>query len=45
VPSTFSERYAASADGLDDLITSTSTYSNYRRFESRGRLLTTRPAE
>jgi hypothetical protein len=45
VPSTFSERYTASADGFDDVITSQSTYSNYRRFESRGRLLTTRPAE
>jgi hypothetical protein len=45
VPATFFERYTASADGYDDLITSTSTYSNYRRFEARGRLLTTRPAQ
>lgn len=45
VPTTFSERYTARVDGLDDLITSASTYSNYRRFEARGRILTTRPAE
>lgn len=45
VPTTFSERYTARVDGLDDLITSVSTYSNYRRFEARGRLLTTRPTE
>ncbi len=43
VPSTFSERYTASADGFDDLITSESTYSNYRRFETRGRIETVRP--
>ena len=43
VPSTFSERYAASADGFDDLITSESTYTNYRRFETRGRIETVRP--
>jgi hypothetical protein len=41
LPSTFSERYAASADGFDDLITSESTYTNYRRFEARGRLVDT----
>jgi hypothetical protein len=39
VPSTFSERYTAKADGLEDVTTSTSTYTNYRRFEARGRLL------
>ena len=44
VPSTFSERYMNRVDGIDDLITSTSTYSNYRRFEARGRLLESRPA-
>ena len=43
VPTTFSERYTASADGFDDLVTSESTYSNYRRFETRGRIETVRP--
>ena len=39
VPTTFSERYTVTADGLTDLTVATSTYTNYRRFESRGRLL------
>ena len=43
LPSTFSERYRASADGFEDVTTSTSTYTNYRRFEARGRLLDARP--
>jgi hypothetical protein len=44
VPSTFSERYTADADGLMDEITAISTYTNYRRFEARGRVLGTRPS-
>jgi hypothetical protein len=43
VPSTFSERYTAHANGFDELVTSESTYSNYRRFEARGRIETVRP--
>jgi hypothetical protein len=43
VPVTFSERYTAGADGFLDEITVTSAYSNYRRFEARGRIETVRP--
>jgi hypothetical protein len=39
LPSTFSERYTVTVDDLKDLTTATSTYTNYRRFEARGRLL------
>lgn len=46
VPATLTERYTARADGADDEITSTSTYTNYRRFEGQGRIVGTRtPAE
>jgi hypothetical protein len=39
VPSTLAERYTARARDREDEVTSTSAYSNYRRFEVTGRLL------
>lgn len=39
VPATLTERYTARANGLEDLVTVVSTYTNYRRFEARGRLV------
>jgi hypothetical protein len=44
LPSRFSERYTARGDGLEDVTTATSTYSNYRRFEARGRVLQGAPS-
>jgi hypothetical protein len=39
VPSLFVERYRASRGGRADLTTCESRYTNYRRFEAKGRLL------
>jgi hypothetical protein len=39
VPATLTERYTARADGLEDLVTAVSTYTNYRRFEASGRIV------
>jgi hypothetical protein len=43
VPSTFTEHYTARVNGFDDLVTAVSTYSNYRRFEAEGRILSVSP--
>lgn len=45
VPATLTERYTARADGLEDLVTAVSTYTNYRRFEASGRIVGSRAPE